>query len=248
MITGVQNFICQRAGLIQENILSSLTENQKRIAAVVAIIFTAIGAIYLAIACYRRKSDVQAKQIETPDQENLLAKKEYPTPKIEKEAGFVPEPKSRIPSIGGRFRWHGIDGEELFKHLYDKQFLDPEQSEQDKAIVKVIDDFGDLIQSEPYGSRIIVGIFDGDQGPNYDKRPKDLDETGCHFHIYTVHHSFGSSTYRQLAIDYGLIKKFKELKEKDDKSELKALLLKVVDEMRVALREEEKRVSQAQKK
>ena len=43
MITGIQNFISQRAGLMQENILSSLTENQKRIAAVVAIIFTAIG-------------------------------------------------------------------------------------------------------------------------------------------------------------------------------------------------------------
>ena len=84
--------------------------------------------------------------------------------------------------------------------------------------MKVIDDFGDLIQSEPYGSRISV-MFDGDQGPNFDERPKDLDKTDCLFHIYTIHHGFGSSTYRQLAIDYGFIKKFNELKEKDDKNQ-----------------------------
>lgn len=224
MITGVQNFISQRAGLMQEKILSSLTDNQKRIAAVVAVIFIAIGAIYLAITCCRRTLDVQAKELGSPISE---------------------KPHGIIASVASRYDRQREDGEELFAYLHDKQFLDPQQ---DTAIIKVIDDFGDLIRSAPYERRIKVAIFDGAQGPIHDTRPKELDEKGCHFHITS--RSLGSKyEVRQLAIDYGFIKKFNDLKNKEDnKSELRALLLQVVDEMKVALQEEEKRVSKAQKK
>ena len=172
MITGVQNFITNSSGLMEEKILSSFTENQ-RIAAVVAVIFAAISAIYLLITCFRRKPDVQAAQIENPVQgktqnnpvqdkklenpvqekilenpvqENILEKTEDSAPKIEKETEGISEQKSRIPPILGGDDSQVAECKELFNLLNDKQFLDPEQ---DKKSIKMIDDFGDDIQFGP---------------------------------------------------------------------------------------------------
>ena len=234
MITRVTN-IMNQATVLQEKILSSLTEAQQRVAIIASAAFALLAAVILMYKYCPRKSDQIKESIKE-------------TQKVEDLPKEPPSPPSKIPLIGGYgiMHYQRQSCENLFTMLNDKTFFDPEK---DKESVKVIDDFAALVQFGRYESKIIIDVFEQSNGTARDqhKLSKEDAAKGCHFHVYTYSGGFGSDIRRELAISHEFLKQFSEAEGKGDKADLKALLLKLVDELKEALRLEEKRKEEGKK-
>ena len=232
MITSVKNCVNYGAVLLEEKILNSITDAQKRVALIAAGVFTLIAAIYLMIKFYPKIVDRQAKKLDETDA-NLQKKNDYNFELNQRV--FPKEPPSKIPSIGG---YGFIDRErrmceELFTMLYDKKFLDPVK---DKDIEKVIDDFAAFIQHAPYDRKISVNIVENKLSQ---EAPKEALDKGCHFHVYIQNSGWGGEKRRELAMTHKFLRTFNDCVRNDDKKELKAMLLQVVDELKEVFRLEE---------
>lgn len=241
MITNVKNCFNYGAVILEEKILNSLTDAQKRVAMIVAGVFTLIAAIYLMIKFYPKISDRQAKKLNKKDTDDVVAKSlNVEIEKLQKQEPQLPkEPPSKIPTISGYGfidRQRGICNE-LFTMLYDKKFFDPIN---DENVEKVIDDFGAFIQNAPFDAKVRVNIVDSSS----QNIPKEALDKGCHYREYTDYGSgWGAQSRRELIMTHKFLRDFDN--KKDDKNECKATLLKVVDELKEVLRLEEERKKDA---
>lgn len=240
MLTGIQNVLRPTFSHFQENALITLKNVDKRIAAAAVVTFALIAlSLGMILLQYRkRKIDVQDKMADryvgSNPTEEAAGKKPTIVKKVEEPA--VKGEPSKMPYISGRnLMWYDLHVcKNLFEILYAKEFFDSE----DSKTIKVIDAFAKHIQDGEYGKDITVNIYMNEAAPESCR--DELMHEGCIFHIYTVHNSFGSSTYREIAISSVFFDSLKKLPQMpcykgDFSDEHKKLLKKVVDVLDFAL-------------
>ena len=249
MITRLTTFASQATGYIQQTLLDSLSESQKRIAAIVAGALALLAAAYVAYRFCWKKEEIQAKKEEkvatptpTTEIEKPLEKEAEKTETVKAQEP-TPEPTPvvvelrKIPGIGsgGSIMHYDRDSiERLFELVNAKDLLDKDDKENREAV----DDFVKLVQDDdarrndfenkPRAMRIEL------YGLHATEQPKELVAKGCHFHIKKSEGSWSINFYREMAISHNFLKSFTEAEGNKDQAKLKELVLKVVEEMKMA--------------
>jgi hypothetical protein len=227
VISSLRHIMQTSTIFMEEKLWHSLTDIQKRVAAVAAVVFALLLTSYLLFKLYREEKETE---------DNVPAVITKSPIKVQQETQAKEEPEaSKIPGISGYgfIRLEQGICEKLFETIYAKKFFDPITEPQ---INEIIDQFAKLVQAGTWNHKVRVELYKDGRGP------AECHQNGCHFHIYTYHGNFSSNTYREIAMSTSFINSFDKLSEGDNiHPPLKKLLLKVVDEMDAALKAEAKR-------
>ena len=245
MIARTSGVVHQATGFMQQTLLDSLSESQKRIAAIVAGALALLAAVVLAYRFCWRKEKIQAKKEEkavTSSPEPKIKKQEEPAKADSPQASEQANPMikaSEIPRITG-ISISSTDTasiQRLFGLVHAKDLLDKDDLENREAVehfVRLVqDDYArrDDVLNQP--RRMRIELYD----PNVEhakKEPEELAAKGCHFHLLLAPLNYDTNLvwYREMAISKKFLNSFTNAESSKDQAKLKELVLKVVEEMK----------------
>lgn len=222
--------------IFKDQIFRTLTDQQKRIAAIVSITLSCV----VFIRVLKRYSFTSKPSQESSKLKDLRTKTFSSDKKLEDQEKNTTLKEEKIPSItgitGGLIFWELKLAENVFLAFNEEQLSQLSFSPKEKQeILNIYKDFLQL--TKPSNSYVKVTVYKNGDYRQEEPGIAECLNNGCHFFTSRVNSGFGSYYSQRLGLSMDFVKQFDSANQVDKK----ALLSKLVEEMKDAIHALEKK-------